>query len=165
MNRAIKSYEQVKTMLGNASSAWEKLVGNVRYHYELDEKWDEGKPTHKHHSNLYFRRGGKTLITLAVREGYFIACVVFGKDERAKFDEQREAFGEAICKIYDEAETLHDGKWLGFNVYDDLLVDDIVRLLAIKRKANRKIFPENLEKCGRLDLGLSHEEITNCLIP
>ena len=40
-----------------------------------------------------------------------------------------------------------------------------IRLLHLKRKPNRKVLPDNLEKCGRLDLGLSHDEITNLLIP
>ncbi|MCL2587889.1 MAG: DUF3788 domain-containing protein [Oscillospiraceae bacterium] len=166
MDRVIKPYEEVQAMLGNASSAWEKLVGHIRFYYVMDEVWDAGKPTHKYYNSLYVRRGGKTLITLALREGYFIACVVLGKDERAKFDEQRTSFGETICKVYDETLTYHDGKWLGFDVSDESLVDDIIRLLPLKRKPNRKILPEErLEPCGRLDLGLSHEDITKQLIP
>jgi len=164
MDRAIKPYEQVKAMLGNASSAWEKLTGHIRYYYVMDELWEEGNPAHKHYNNLRFRRGGKTLITLCLREGYFIACVVLGKDEREKFDEQREAFGEVACRIYDETHIYHDGKWLGFDVRDESLIDDIIRLLPIKRKPNRKVLPENLEKCGCLDIGMSHEEITGCLV-
>jgi len=164
MDRSIKTYEQVKAMLGNASLAWEKLVGHIRFFYVMDELWDEGNPTHKHYNNLRFRRGGKTLITLCIREGYFIACIVLGKSEREKFDGQRGTFGEIVCKVYDETDTYHDGKWLGFDVCDESLIDDIIRLLPIKRKPNRKILPESLEKCGCLDLGLSHEDITKCLI-
>jgi hypothetical protein len=164
MERSIKPYGQVKAILGEASLAWEKLTGHIRFNYIMDEIWDEGKPTHKHHNNLYFRRGGKTLITLCIRDGYFIASIVLGKDERAKFDEQRELFCEAVCKEYDGAEIYHDGKWLGFDVRDDSLVGGIIRLLPIKRKPNRKILPESLEKCGRLDLGLSHEDVTNYII-
>ena len=163
MDRAIKAYSEVKAMLGNASPAWEKLVGHIRFYYVMDEKWVEGKPTHKNYNNLFIRRGGKSFVILGIREGYFIAAIVLGKDERAKFDEQRETFGEAVCKEYDEAETYHDGKWLGFDVSDESLVDDIIRLLHLKRKPNRKILPESLEKCARLDLGLSHADITNCL--
>ena len=165
MERAIKPYEQVEAMLGDASTAWEKLVGQIRFYYVMDEKWEEGKPTHKYHNNLYIRRSGKSLIILSIREGYFIAGIVLGKEEREKFDKQRETFGEAVCQEYDEADTYHDGKWLAFEVRDEALIDDIVRLLHIKRKPNRKILPERLERCGRLDLGLSHEDITNCLIP
>ena len=164
MDRAIKPYEQVKVMLGEASSAWEKLTGHIRFHYIMDELWEEGNPNHKHYNNLRFRRGGKTLTTLCIREGYFITCVVLGKDEREKFDQQRESFGEAICIKYDETQTYHDGKWLGFDVRDDFLIDDIIRLLHIKRKPNRKILPESLEKCGCLDIGLTHEDITNHIV-
>ena len=163
MDRAIKPYEQVKVMLGNASSAWEKLVAHIRFYYVMDELWEEGNPAHKHYNNLRFRRGGKTLITLCIREGYFIACIVLGKDEREKFDEQREMFGKVVCKVYDETQIYHDGKWIAFDVCDELLIDDIIRLLPIKRKPNRKILPEGFVKCGHLDLGLSHEDITNHL--
>ncbi|MCL2247885.1 MAG: DUF3788 family protein [Oscillospiraceae bacterium] len=164
VDRPVKPYEEVKAMLGGASSAWEKLTGQIRYHYMLDEKWDEGKPTHKHYNNLYFRRSGKAMITLCLREGHFLAGVVLGKDERAKFELERDSFSEAICKEYDDAEILHDGKWLGFDISDDSLIDDVFRLLQLKRKPNRKIVPENQEKCGRLDIGLSHEEITERLV-
>jgi len=164
MNKSIKPYEQVKAMLGKSSSAWEKLTGHIRFYYAMDELWDEGNPTHKHYNNLRIRRGGKTLITLAIREGYFMACIVLGKEERNKFDEQREMFGESVRKAYDDAHTYHDGKWLGFDVYDESLIDDIIRLLPIKRKPNRKVLPESLEQCGCLDLGLSHDEITNYII-
>jgi len=151
-------------MLGKASCAWEKLVGHIRIYYMMDELWDEGKPTNKHYNNLRFRRGGKTLITLCIREGYFIACIVLGKEEQAKFDEQRVNFSEAACNVYDDTHVYHDGRWLAFDVYDDLLIDDFIRLLHIKRKPNRKVLPKNIEEIGCLDLGLSHEEITNCII-
>lgn len=164
MERAIKPYGQVKAILGNASSAWEKLVGHIRFFYEMDEQWEEGKPTHKHYNNLFIRRSGKSFVILSLREGYFLASVVLGKNEREKFDEQREKFNDAVCKVYDETQTYHDGKWLGFEVRDETLIDDIIRLLHIKRKPNRKILPESLEKCGCLDLGLSHEDITKSLI-
>jgi len=164
MDRAIKPYEEVKAMLGDASSAWEKLTGQIRFHYVMDELWEEGNPNHKHHSNLRFRRGGKTLINLALREGHFLVAVVLGKDERDKFDAQRETFGEALCKEYDDVPIYHDGKWLGFEVRDDSpLIDDIVRLLQVKRKPNRKVLPESAEKCGALDIGLSHEDVTSLI--
>ena len=163
MDRPTKPYEQVKAMLGGASPAWEKLVGYIRYHYEIDEIWAEGKPTHKHYNILCFKRGGKSLITICLREGFFKVSVTLGAKERDKFEAQRDNFGAAVCKEYDESETLHDGKWLGFEVRDNLLIDDIIRLLPIKRKPNRKILPENTEKCGQLDIGLSHEKITSLL--
>ena len=165
MDRPTKPYEEVRALLGNASPAWEKLLGHIRYYYAMDEQWAEGKPTHKNYNNLYIKRSGKSFVILGLREGYFIVCIVLGKDEREKFDQQRGSFSEAIRKEYDAAETYHDGKWMAFDIQDEILVDDIIQLLRIKRKPNRKILPDNLEKCGRLDIGLSHEDITNLLFP
>ena len=164
MDRPTKNYEQVNAMLGNASSAWEKLVGHIRYYYEIDEIWAEGKPTHKHYNLLFFKRGGKPLITLCLREGFFLVSITLGAKARELFEQQRENFGDAVRNEYDSSETLHDGKWLGFEVCDESLIDDIIRLLPIKRKPNRKILPDNIEKCGKLDIGLSHEEITSRVI-
>ena len=165
MDRPIKPYEEVKALLGSASPAWEKLTGHIRFHYMMDEIWAEGKPTHKNRNNLYFKRGGKSLMILGIREGHFIVAIVYGKDEREKFEQHRNEFSEAVQKEYDAAETLHDGKWMGFDVYDDILIDDIIKLLSIKRKPTRKVLPESMDGCGCLDIGLSHEDITNRLIP
>jgi len=159
-----KPYVEVEAKLGQASGAWEKLTAQIRFSYEMDEDWWEGNPAHKHHSNLRFRRGGQTLITLCIREGYFIAVIVLGKDERDKFEELRKEFGEPICKEYDCAEVLHDGKWLSFKVQDESFISGIVRLLQIKRKPNRKVLPKSMEGCGRLDIGLTHMEITKIIM-
>ena len=163
MDRPIKPYDEVKAMLGNASPAWEKLTGYIRFHYMVDEIWAEGKPTHKNRNNLYFKRGGKSFAILGIREGHFIVVVVYGKDEREKFEQRRREFSEAVQKEYDAAETLHDGKWLGFYVYDDTLIDDIIKLLLIKRKPNSKVLPKSMDGCGCLDIGLSHDDITKLL--
>lgn len=160
MTRSTKPYSEVKALLGNATVAWEKLTSHIRYYYEIDEIWAEGKPTHKHRNILYFKRSGKSLIILALRDGYFEACIVLGKAERDKFDMQRDTFGEAVLKLYDETEILHDGMWLNFDIFDSSLVDDFIRLVGIKRKPNRKVLPDSMEKCGQLDIGLSHSEIT-----
>ena len=164
MDRPTKAYAQVKVLLGGAAPAWEKLVGQIRYHYEIDEIWQEGKPTHKHYNNLFFKRGGKALISLHLREGYFLACVVLGAKEREKFEQQRAEFSEIIRQAYDAADNLHDGKWLGFEVRDDELVDDIFRLLPLKRKPNRKILPASVDICGQLDIGLAGDEMTKILV-
>jgi len=163
MDRPTKPYNEVKALLGTSSAAFEKLIGYIRFHYEMDENWAEGKPTHKHFNNLFIKRSGKALLSLHLREGFFMVSVTLGKKERDKFDEQRENFSEAVRKLYDETDILHDGMWLGFDVRDDSLNDDFIRLIHIKRKPNRKALPESMEKCGRLDIGMAHDEITNIL--
>lgn len=108
-------------------------------------------------------RGCKSFIILGLREGFFIACITLGKKERDKFDEQRDIFNKAMQKLYDETAILHDGMWLGFDIYDASFNEDLFRLMQIKRKPNRKILPESMEKCGVLAIGMSQEEITKLL--
>lgn len=165
MDRPTKPYNEVKSMLAGASAAWEKLVGHIRFYYEVDENWVEGKPTYKHYNLLFFKRGGKALLTLSLRDGFFLAGITLGAKEREKFEQQRGMFGKAMCDEYDAAEVLHDGKWLGFEVRGDdvLLIDDFIRLVELKRKPNRKVLPDCLEKCACLDIGMSHQEITENL--
>lgn len=132
------SYDKISQNLGKSKEAWERLIGYIRFHYVMDEFWDSGKPESAYHNELKFKRGGKTLVTLYVRDGYFKVNLVFGKAERIKFEEQKADFSDTICKIYNDTNSLHDGKWLWIDIYDTTLIDDIIKMLPIKRKPNRK---------------------------
>ena len=64
--------------------------------------------------------------------------IIFGKDERAKLEDIRETLSDTVRKRYDEARTYRDGKWVMFEPEDTGEFDDYMKLLAIKRKPNRK---------------------------
>lgn len=59
--------------------------------------------------------------------------VILGKDERLKFEKDRENYSKEVQQIYNEAQTYHDGKWIMFEPIDTSLFDDFIRLLGIKR--------------------------------
>lgn len=50
--------------------------------------------------------------------------IIFGKDERAKFEAERNNYSEQVQKIYDEAQTYHDGKWVMFEPTDASMFHD-----------------------------------------
>ena len=64
--------------------------------------------------------------------------IIFGKEERSKFEQDRENYSEEVQRVYDAAQTYHDGKWILFTPKDASLFEDFFRLLKIKRKPNRK---------------------------
>ena len=64
--------------------------------------------------------------------------IIFGKDERAKVEQIRDELSSDVLEIYDNAKTFHDGKWVMFNITDYSLLEDLKKLLFIKRKPNRK---------------------------
>jgi len=64
--------------------------------------------------------------------------IIFGKNKRIKFEDIRDTLSHTVCRQHDEAKTYHDGKWVMFEPTDTAEFDDYMKLLAIKRKPNRK---------------------------
>ena len=127
----------------------EETMRFMRGKYVLDEVGNNK-------DELKFRRGGKTVLTIYIRENYFDFLLIFGKAERNKFEMQRSEFPQKIQEIYDISKTYHDGKWMFIPVADMEKLDAVKRLILIKKKPNRKPFPKEqaiYSKCGmRCDL-------------
>lgn len=128
----IKSFDEIIVQLGpDAADAWGKLVEHIRVYYKTDEIWD-GK------DELKFRCGGKTLVTLYVHEGYFTVLLIYGKAEREIFETVISQFAPVLQELYRDSHTYHDGKWMSLDVRNNGIVPDIIRMLTIKKKPNRK---------------------------
>lgn len=115
---------------------WQQLCMTIDKKYEMDRIWNNGgkKWTYEYK----YRRGGKTLCCLYAKSSCIGFMIIFGKDERAKFEDIRDTLSDSICKQYDEAKTYRDGKWVMFEPTDTTEFDDYIKLLAIKRKPNKK---------------------------
>ncbi len=100
----------------------------------MDRLWGKGSKAWKYE----YRRGGKTLCALYARENGMGFMIILGKDERLKFETERENYAKEVQEIYEEAQTYHDGKWIMFEPVDTSLFQDFIRRLRIKRKPNRK---------------------------
>lgn len=126
----------------------ERLVGidrvNVFYDvvdvitslYDMDQIWNNGgkKWTYEYK----FRKSGKTLCAFYFKENTLGFMIIFGKNERDKVEEIREELSSNVLVIYDNAEIFHDGKWVMFNITDYSILEDLKKLLFIKRKPNKK---------------------------
>lgn len=114
---------------------WLSLTESIDAKYEMERLWNSGGKMWKY--EYKYRRGGKTLCALYARENCIGFMVIFGKDERTKFEEERDCYSKETQTIYDKAQTYHDGKWMMFEPTDTALFSDFMRLLSIKRKPNR----------------------------
>ena len=121
---------------GPLYDVWDKLCALIDEKYDMDRLWDKGGKAWKY--KYKYCRGGKTLCALYARENCVGFMIALGKDERSKFEADRENYTKEVQEIYDEAKTYHDGKWIMFEPTDTSLFDDFMRLLQIKRKPNRK---------------------------
>ncbi len=133
----IPSQSTMTELLGKSLfDVWQELCSTIDEKYEMDRIWDTGGKNWTY--EYKYRRGGKTLCSLYAKDNCIGFTIIFGKDERMKFEDIRDTLSPAVCGRYDEAKTYHDGKWVMFEPTDTVEFDDYMKLLAIKRKPNRK---------------------------
>lgn len=121
----------------------------MRGKYRLDEIGD-GK------DELKFRQGHKTILTIYTHHDKFTFLVILGRNERERFEMQRDSFSDYILDYYNNSKTYHDGKWMFIDVTTMEQLEEVKRLILIKKNPNRKPFPKEnavYSKCGqRCDL-------------
>ena len=137
MPEIVPSAEQMTTLVGKPLyEIWTQLCALIDENYDMERLWGSGGKAWTY--EYKYRRGGKTLCALYARENWIGFMVILGKDDRLKFENDSEHYAPEVQTIYDETPTYHDGKWLMFEPADTSLFKDFLRLLAIKRKPNRK---------------------------
>jgi hypothetical protein len=128
----IPSPSTMTELLGKSLfEVWQELCSAIDEKYQMERLWNW---TYEYK----YRRGGKTLCCLYAKSNCVGFMIIFGKDERTKFEDIRTTLSNAVCRQYDEAKIYHDGKWVMFEPTDTAVLDDYIKLLAIKRKPNRK---------------------------
>ena len=137
MLERIPGAEEMTALLGKPLyGVWVRLCALIDETYDMERLWSKGGKAWTY--EYKYRRGGKTLCALYAREGCVGFMVVLGKDERAAFEADRERYAKEVREAYDGAQTCHDGKWIMFEPVDDSLFQDLIRLLSLKRKPNRR---------------------------
>jgi hypothetical protein len=79
----------------------------------------------------------KALCTLVPEYRLFSVVVVLGAAEREKFDARRYGWRPHLVKLYDEAWTYPDGKWLNVTISSADDRHDVTELLSMKRPPPR----------------------------
>ncbi len=129
--------DAIRDLVGEEKlSVWEQLCAAIEKEYDTDRLWGKGFGWWVH--EYKYHRGGKTLCTLYAKENTVCVLITLGKAEREKFEKIRDRFSSQLLKIYDDTESLHDGKWLWLEQDDSSMIPELMELLHIKRRPNRK---------------------------
>ena len=129
--------EELEKLVGiDKVNIFNKVVDNITSLYDMEQIWNNGGK--KWIYEYKFRKSGKTLCAFYFKENMLGFMIIFGKDERIKVEEIRNELSSNILETYDNAQTFHDGKWVMFNITDNSIIEDLIKLLFIKRKPNRK---------------------------
>lgn len=137
MPGTVPNKEELTALVGESLYAvWNQLCALIDEKYDMDRLWNHGGKAWKY--GYKYRRGGKTLCALYARENCVGFMVILGRDERLKFEADRESYTKEVQERSDEAQTYRDGKWIMFEPVDSSLFPDFIRLLRLKRAPNRK---------------------------
>lgn len=137
MLEKIPTNEEMVALIGKPLyEVWNKLCNLIELRYDMEKLWNSGGKAWKY--EFKYRRGGKSLCALYAKENVFGFMIIYGKDERAKFEATRNDYSLEVQRIYDASTTYHDGKWMMFELIDTSLFPDMEKLLLIKRKFNKK---------------------------
>lgn len=129
--------EQLNDLLSKETLlVWNELTDAIDSLYDVDRLWDKGFGNWK--VEYKYRRGGKTLCTFYAKEDVANLLIIYGKAEREKFENIKDSLSKTMQDIYERTEALHDGKWLWILIDDKIKIEDIIAMLKIKRRPNRK---------------------------
>lgn len=111
---------------------WTRIVGFIDSTYPgiFSPEWLYGG---KHGWSLRYKKS-KSFCTLIPERERLLVQIVFGKEERTKAEAILPELVSHAREDYISATTYHDGKWLALLVDSDDVLEDIKRLLTVKRK-------------------------------
>ena len=122
--------DEISSALGGKQDLWDRLVRYIAGTYQMDGEWNFGGKNYGW--NLWYRRSGKSLVSLYPQQDGFVAQVVLGKDQVEKA--LALPLGEAVGKAVRETPQLHDGKWLFLKVSTEIDAADIEQLFMVKKR-------------------------------
>lgn len=114
----------------------EEIMRYMRGNYVLDEVGN-GK------DELKFCKGGKTVLTIYIREDHYDFLIIFGKAERELFEERCSEFPQKIQEIYHKSKTHHDCKWMLISADDLHTLEAVKQLVFIKKNLTENHFRKN----------------------
>ena len=96
---SIPDGDEMKSLLGDSLyDVWTQLTACIDETYDMERTWNKGGKAWKY--EYKYRRGGKTLCALYARENCMGFMVILGKEERAKFEADKDAYAKEIQQVY-----------------------------------------------------------------
>jgi hypothetical protein len=126
--------QDIGLALGAALPIWQTLTAFIKEKYQMEAPLTFGGKNYGW--NLWYRKSGKSLVSLYPQQGHFIAQVVLGREQVEKA--LLLPCGEKVGRLLRETPQLHDGKWLFIPVDSAQDLEDVQQLLLIKKRPIRQ---------------------------
>ncbi len=128
------STTQIYKIVGKKEALLKELIEFIEKNYEPQIKQTFSK---KNGWTVFFRKGGKSLLYINLKDGGFIVTIVIGislnsevKNAKLSTDAQEK---------FEKAKQFYDGKWLFFDIQNKRQIEDIKTLLRIKKNPIKRV--------------------------
>ena len=128
---------EVKKWIGNESYKYWKQLENLiekKYTNIFSPEWLFGG---KKHGWARRYKKSRSFCTFIPERNQFGLLIVFGAKEREKVKEIFSGISAYTRKLYSKAKTYHDGKWLFLTIKNEKVLEDVIKLLEVKRKPKK----------------------------
>ena len=122
-----------------ASPLWKDLNDFLRNNYEVEPSYSYSTCSGQPGWNVKYQKAGRSLCTLYPMSGFFIALVVIGVKEEVEAELALQACDESIQTMYNNAVALMGSRWLMIHVTSERILDDVKRLIQLRRKIKRRV--------------------------
>ena len=127
---------EINDALGSRHPLWRQLTQFIADNYQLPGELSFGG--NKYGWNIWYRRSGKTLVSLYPQREHLVAQIVLGKDQIEKAIQLK--LGKKVRTVLEETPQLHDGRWLFIKARTGKDVKDIEALLQVKKRPRPQKF-------------------------
>lgn len=117
------------------NDCWAALDAFLRDTYQVDSEPVFGP---SYGWSYRYRKGGRPLCEVYPEHDSFTVQVVLGKKEAEQALAQADLLGPNVRSRLENTPAYHDGRWLFIQVQDPRDIEDIQRLVLIKRPAPKK---------------------------
>ena len=121
-----------------ASPLWDDLNKFLQENYEVEPIYSYSVCSGQPGWNVKYQKAGRSLCTLYPMPGFFIALVVIGAKEDMEAGLVLPTCDESIQDMYNNTAALMGGRWLMIHVTSEKILEDVKRLIQLRRKIKRR---------------------------
>lgn len=126
------SLEQVTEYINN--SLWTDFNNRIQSTYRTRPWMEHGRCSMQAGWNIKYKKGGKSLCTLYPMQGYFIVLVLVGSREFTEAEFLMPQCSDYVQTVFKNTKTGNGQKWLMLDVRDREIMDDVFRLINLKKR-------------------------------
>lgn len=117
----------------------EEFLHYLEETYKIKPKIEYSKCSMQKGWNIKYKKGGKSLCTIYIEEGYFIVLVVIGEKESLEAEFAISTCNSYVQSLYYNTASSYHGKWLMLEVKDKSTLEDVLKLLHIRGRTKIQI--------------------------